>query len=70
MPRSRQDIKLGDFVSFHEPMLKTVAPENCNVWQLKHGIVIDVTKKVVLVLCEGEFFNVNQQAVSYDSIWT
>ena len=59
---------MGDFVNFHEPMFKTVKPEQCNVWHLRHGLVIDIKKKTMLVLCEGEFFDVNKDSVSYDSL--
>lgn len=66
MPKSKRDTRVGKLVRFHEPMFKTVRPDKCNVWHLRYGIIIDVKKKMLLILCEGRFFDVNHDAVSYD----
>lgn len=59
---------MGDFVSFHEPMLKSVDPEQCNVWHLRRGVIVEILPETndVVVFSDGEFFNVNSDAISYN----
>ena len=66
MPECERDIALGDFIKFHEPMFKQVEPERCNVWQLRYGIIVDIGKHSLLVMCEGDFFNVKSDSIYYD----
>ena len=59
---------MGDFVSFHEAMLKNVDPAQCNVWHLRRGLIVEILSETddVVVFSDGEFFNVNSEAISYD----